>query len=418
MSHDSDQPQALSHRQLRTEDAVDDVVGNLRDLVGGCARQALLQQHGEGFGRDALGVFDREVRLEAPVGSLRHPNEGVRLAAWNAMALIERTHRDARLDLAESVRNPDEELDAILTVGKQLEVLDQSTQPLGHSCHPARSSTMIGVHLTFPIRSDKLALSVRVERHVAHAETPFQTIDIYDTAALGRILTLDGHIQLATLDERAYHEALVQVPLLNTEEARRALVVGGGDGGVLREICRHESIERIEIVEIDRAVIDLCREHLPEVSDGAFDDPRVHLHVGDAFAFVAGAHGEYDLIVVDCTDVYEEEDGGISAMLFTDDFYRDCLRCLAPGGFVVTQADNLLFCPYSRETILQAFGRVFPATGSYWALVPSFGGFSGYAWASRGHSMAGKWSDLVEPRSFTYLDQSTYELGMGRLPIG
>lgn len=274
------------------------------------------------------------------------------------------------------------------------------------------------MHLAFPIRGDKLAMSVRVERHVAHFESPFQTIDLYDTAALGRILTLDGHIQLASLDEKAYHEALVQVPLLNVPNARSALVVGGGDGGVLREICRQPSIERVDIVEIDQAVIEICREHLPELSSGAFDDPRVNLHVGDAFAFLADAQIEYDLIVVDCTDVYEEEDGGISAMLFTDAFYRDCLRCLSPGGFVVTQADNLLFCPYSLEAILNAFGRVFPATGSYWAMVPSFGGYSGYAWASRGTRPAPQWKDLPNTSvPLDYLRESTYDLGMGPMPI-
>lgn len=334
------------------------------------------------------------------------------------MPLVEGSARHARVHVDEPLAQANQHLDAVCPIGKHRQVVQESLQACRQRPFLGRPFTMSRMHLAFPIRSDKLAMSVRVERHVAHFESPFQTIDLYDTVALGRILTLDGHIQLATLDEKAYHEALVQVPLLNVPDARSALVVGGGDGGVLREICRHPSIERIDMIEIDQAVIDLCREHLPELSRGAFDDPRVNLHVGDAFGFLAAARTEYDLIVVDCTDVYEEEDGGISAMLFTEDFYRDCLRCLSPGGFVVTQADNLLFCPYSLQAVLNAFGRTFPAIGSYWALVPSFGGYSGYAWASRGSKPVSRWKDLPSRAvPLDYLSESTYDLGMGPLPI-
>lgn len=274
------------------------------------------------------------------------------------------------------------------------------------------------MHLSIPIRSDKLSMSVEVTP-VASLTTEFQTIDVYDSVAFGRMLLLDGHIQLTTLDEKAYHEALVHVPLLNVPNPQRALVVGGGDGGVIRELCRWPSMEHIDMVEIDEGVIKICREHLPSVSNGAIDDPRVHLHLGDAFAFVKQSKGPYDLIVVDCTDVYEEEDGGLSEMLFTDEFYRDCRSCLSPSGFVVTQADNLLFCPYSLDAIREAFGRTFSAVGLYWAMVPSFGGFSGYCWASNGPEVAASFGDLpASPMEFEYLNALTYDLGMRRLPFG
>lgn len=238
--------------------------------------------------------------------------------------------------------------------------------------------------LTFPIRSGKLTMSVEVSALVESVRTDFQQIDVYDSEVFGRMLLLDGHIQLTTFDERAYHEALVWAPLSNVADPRSALVVGGGDGGVLRELCRHRSIERIDMVEIDQGVIDVCRRTMPSLSDGAFDDPRVHLTVGDAFAFVKSADGPYDLIVVDCTDVYEEEEGELSEMLFTEDFYQDVKRLLAPGGFVVTQADNMVFCPYSLDEIERLFSGVFPSVGSYWATVPSFGGFSAFCWGSHG----------------------------------
>jgi len=268
-------------------------------------------------------------------------------------------------------------------------------------------------NLTFPIRSDRLSMNVQASEHLLHRVTEFQTIDIYQTEVFGRALLLDGHIQLTEFDERAYHEALVQIPLLSIDEPRKALVVGGGDGGVLRENCRHRTIERVDMVEIDVAVVEASREFLPFVSDGAFDDPRVNLVIGDAFPFVKQATEKYDLIVVDATDVYEEEVGELSEMLFTSEFYADCKRALSDRGFIVTQADNLVFCPYSLEAILSEFGKVFPKTGSYQALVPSFGGFSAYVWGSLGSEIRTDWQ--ATDIQLRYLDALTYGLAFGDL---
>jgi spermidine synthase len=257
-----------------------------------------------------------------------------------------------------------------------------------------------------------------VERTVAHVKTEFQTIDIVDSSAFGRILLLDGHVQLASLDEHAYHEALVQIPLLNLDRPKSALVIGGGDGGVLRELCKNPHIEHIDMAEIDRGVVDTCREHMPELNAGAFDDPRVHLHITDAFEFVKNATRKYDLIVADSTDVYEEEDGGLSDQLFTDAFYADCRAALSENGLIVTQADNLLFCPYSLEGIAAMFGRVFPHVGSYQALVPSFGGYSGFCYASNGLALRPRWTDLGEnavPQR--YLNEVTYNFAFTPLPF-
>ncbi len=241
--------------------------------------------------------------------------------------------------------------------------------------------------LNVPIRSDKFSLQIEMEP-VHRLKTEFQTIDIVDSVCFGRMLLLDGHIQLTELDEHAYHEALVHVPLLNCPTRRRALVVGGGDGGVIRELCRHDSIEHIDMVEIDAGVIEACRTYMPFVSGGAFDDPRVHLHVADAFPFVKQEQSPYDLIVVDSTDTYEDEEGEISEMLFTRGFYEDLKRLLTPGGFVVTQSDNPVFCPYSQDEILATLGAVFTQTLAYQAVIPSFGGVSGYVAATETGSLA------------------------------
>jgi spermidine synthase len=257
-------------------------------------------------------------------------------------------------------------------------------------------------------------MNVFVTEHVAHRETEFQTIDIYDTEVFGKVLFLDGHVQLAEMDEHAYHESLVHIPLLSIENPKRALVVGGGDGGVLRELVKHKSLERIDMVEIDRGVVEVCREHMPAVSGGGFDDPRVHLHIADAFPFVKQVSDKYDLIVMDSTDTYEEEDGALSEQLFTATFYEDCRTALSDRGILITQADNLVFCPYSLEAIRSTFAQVFAKTGSYQAIVPSFGGFSGFAWASNGANVSASWHDPQIP--LRYLNKATFALAFQ--PLG
>lgn len=265
-------------------------------------------------------------------------------------------------------------------------------------------------NLRIPIRSDKFGLDVLVNEVVASVKTDWQQIDIVDTDVFGRVLLLDGHVQLSLMDEKAYHESLVQIPLLNLQDATSALVVGGGDGGVIRELCRSQTIAHIDIAEIDAGVVETCRTYLPELSDGAFDDSRVHLHITDAFEFVKSTTHRYDLIVVDSTDVYEEEEGGLSEQLFTDSFYSDCRDHLTESGVVVTQADNLVFCPYSLEHIRAMFQRVFPTVGSYQALVPSFGGFSGFCYGTNGKPFCDSKTQDELGSKFVYLNESTYAL--------
>lgn len=275
-----------------------------------------------------------------------------------------------------------------------------------------------GQTFTFPIRSDKFAMQVEVREVLHRSQTEYQRIEIVDTLCFGRMLLLDGHIQLSELDERAYHESLVHIPLLNVENPKRALVVGGGDGGVLRELLKVPGLE-VDMVEIDMGVIDACRAQLPFLNEGCFESPRVNLYVQDAFPFVKDkSRGPYDLIVMDSTDTYEDEEGEISAMLFTQEFFRDCRELLSDDGFVVTQADNLVFCPYSLSQIMSEYGQVFDRVGSYQSLVPSFGGFSGYCWASKGAEVSADYPvERAEELDLRYLTETTYHLAFQTLPF-
>lgn len=276
---------------------------------------------------------------------------------------------------------------------------------------------MMADQLQYPIRSDKFAYVVEVSRRLADVQSPFQRIEIIETPAFGRMLLLDGHVQLAELDEFAYHEALVHLPLCSVSLPKKALVVGGGDGAVVRELIKHSSLINIDMVEIDRQVFDTVREHMPFLQGSAFEDKRVNLTIGDAFEFVKTAAPSYDLIVMDATDVYEEEEGELSEKLWTDEFYRDLARLLSPEGVLVTQADNLLFCPYSLDDILATWGKIFPQVGSYHAIVPSFGGYSGFAWASHGAGVKPAEASRYEGLGCRYLTATTVALCFEKLPF-
>ncbi len=254
---------------------------------------------------------------------------------------------------------------------------------------------------TIPIRSDRLTMTFSTGATLADETSAFQRIEVVETDVFGRVLLLDGHIQLATFDEAAYHELLVQLPAAQVPAVRRVLIVGGGDGGALREALRIEGVEEVVMVEIDARVIEVAKAHLPTLSEGAFEDPRARVVVGDAFAYVEGAEGPFDLIVVDSTDVYEEEEGELSEMLWTAGFYGRLLGLLSPGGIVATQADNLVFCPYSTEEVASLFRSVFPASGVYWGLVPSFGGFSGFCWGRRSGGLAAEFRPKATCRALT-----------------
>ena len=183
------------------------------------------------------------------------------------------------------------------------------------------------------------------------SETEHQRLIIFENADFGRVMMLDSIVQLTTKDEFVYHEMMSHVPLFAHGKAKKALIVGGGDGGVLREVLKHPEIEQATLCEIDRGVIDLCRQHFPEVSAGAYDDPRARIVIADGTKFVAETADRFDVIMIDSTDPV-----GPGAVLFTRDFYAGCARCLEPGGLLVTQ--NGL--PFLQAAGAQAERRLLP----------------------------------------------------------
>ena len=217
-----------------------------------------------------------------------------------------------------------------------------------------------------------------VEKVYFEKNTDHQRLMIFHNAVFGRVMVLDGIVQTTENDEFIYHEMLAHVPILAHGNVKRVLVIGGGDGGILREVIKHRLLETIIQVEIDRSVIEISREYLPKHSAGAFDDPRVSVVIEDGMVFVRDTPEQFDVIISDSTDPI-----GPGEVLFTRDFYSVCYRCLKPGGVFVAQNGVVFHQPDEVENSAQYLANIFNDWHFYSASVPSYvGGIMAFAWAS------------------------------------
>jgi spermidine synthase len=209
-------------------------------------------------------------------------------------------------------------------------------------------------------------------------KTGHQHLVIFTNATWGTVLMLDGVCQLSTRDEFIYHEMMAHVPLMALERPRRVLVVGGGDGGVLREVLKHPSVEKATLCEIDRAVIDLSLKHYPEIVGGAFDDRRAEVVIADGLKYVAETEARFDVIIVDSSEPI-----GPSAVLHTREFFTDCRRALKAGGVLVTQNGLPFLFPEHLAQTSGIFASLFKATSPFLCTQPCyFGGPFALNWAS------------------------------------
>lgn len=218
----------------------------------------------------------------------------------------------------------------------------------------------------------------RASRVLHREQTDHQDLVLFENEIFGRMLMLDGITQLTLADEFVYHEMMAHVPIIGHGRAQRVLIVGGGDGGVAREVLRHTGVERVVQVEIDAGVVDFSRKYLPEVSNGAFDDPRFELVIADGARFVEETEERFDVICVDSTDPI-----GPGAVLFTREFYAACHRALTPGGVLVTQNG----VPFTQGSELRQscayFRDIFADHWAYRATIPTYVlGEMALGWAS------------------------------------
>lgn len=220
----------------------------------------------------------------------------------------------------------------------------------------------------------------RVVRELVRAKSDFQDILIFESASHGRVMLLDGVVQITEADEFVYQEMLTHVPLLAHGACARVLVIGAGDGGVLRRVLQHSSIRRAVMVEIDGEVIRLAKQFLPAIGGTAWTDRRADIVIGDGIDYVRQAtDGSFDAIIVDSTDP-----AGVGEVLFTDEFYCNAARVLSADGVIVNQSGvPFMQADELRETSARR-ARAFPHVGAYVAAVPTYvGGFMALGFASK-----------------------------------
>jgi len=176
-------------------------------------------------------------------------------------------------------------------------------------------------------------LSIEVEEVLFQGKSQYQDILVFKSKTYGKVLVLDGVIQITERDEFSYQEMMAHLPLCSHPNPKKVLVIGGGDGGILREVCKHKELQEVTICEIDQMVIDVSKKYLPSTSVG-YDDPRVRVHIGDGAAFMAERKAEFDVILVDSSDPV-----GPAESLFQASFYQCMREALRPNGIICTQGE-------------------------------------------------------------------------------
>ncbi|WP_300002181.1 polyamine aminopropyltransferase [uncultured Cedecea sp.] len=241
---------------------------------------------------------------------------------------------------------------------------------------------------------DKFGQYFAIDNVLYHEKTCHQDLIIFENAAFGRVMALDGVVQTTERDEFIYHEMMAHVPLFAHGQAKHVLIIGGGDGGMLREVARHKTVETITMVEIDAGVVSFCRQYLPNHSAGSYDDPRFKLVIDDGVNFVNQTSQTFDVIISDCTDPI-----GPGESLFTSAFYEGCHRCLNPNGIFVAQNG---VCFLQQDEAIDSHRKLshsFQDVSFYQAAIPTyFGGIMTFAWASDNPGMRHLSSELIQAR--------------------
>ncbi len=252
----------------------------------------------------------------------------------------------------------------------------------------------------FTDRDENIALSLRHKGNTLFREkSPYQKVEVFDTYAYGRMLACDDMVMCTENDEYVYHEMIAHVPMLTHKQAKKALVIGGGDGGTVRELLKHDNMEEVVMVEIDETVVEASKAHLPGLSS-ALDDPRLHLIHDDGIKYVQQAPSEtFDLVIVDSTDPVGPAKG-----LFTEDFYNDVYRILNEQGVMVTQSESPRFNVEVYKEIYQTFKRIFgkDSVFSYLLFIPTYPtGMWSFSYASKGDAHPWKSLNDREAQDFT-----------------
>ncbi len=211
-------------------------------------------------------------------------------------------------------------------------------------------------------------LSLRVNKQLYSHQSEYQRIDVFDTPEFGRVLALDGNIMLTERDEFIYDEMIVHVPMAVHPAVHKVLVIGAGDGGVVRELTRYKSVEQIDLVEMDKMVVETCRQYLPG-NACRLDDKRVHIFYEDGLKYIRRCENEYDLIIVDSNDPFGPSEG-----LFTREFYGNCCNALREDGIMVNQQGSPFYTEDANamQRSHKRIASTFPICRVYQAHIPTY----------------------------------------------
>lgn len=230
--------------------------------------------------------------------------------------------------------------------------------------------------------TQNVRFSMKVSKQVYSGKSDFQLIEIFDTAEFGRVLTLDGFLMLTQKDEFIYHEMITHVAMAtNLDKIKSVLVIGAGDGGTIRELCRYDSIKHIDMVEIDKQVVDVCKEYLPQTACKLTDN-RLTLIIADGLKYVRTKQNEYDLIIVDSTDPFGPGEG-----LFTKEFYGNCFNALTENGILINQHESPYYQNDARamQRAHRKLSSIFPVSYVYLVHIPTYpSGHWLFGYASKG----------------------------------
>ncbi|BDD08898.1 hypothetical protein FUAX_13300 [Fulvitalea axinellae] len=262
---------------------------------------------------------------------------------------------------------------------------DYDVSQLRHQRTDADGSPLRTKDIWFTERNDNIALSLKhAGDKLYEKKSPFQKVEIYDTYAYGNMLTLDGMVMTTEKDEYVYHEMISHIPSLTHPNPKRALVIGGGDGGTVRELLRHSSYDEVVMVEIDEAVVEASKEFLPSIAS-ALDHPKLSLRIDDGIKYVKETKGEaFDIVIVDSTDPVGPGEG-----LFTETFYRDVHRILKKDGIMVTQSESPRFNVKVFKEIFDCYGSIYGKENvhTYLAHIPTYPtGMWSFSYCSKGQA--------------------------------
>lgn len=218
------------------------------------------------------------------------------------------------------------------------------------------------------MHTPNVKFSIRVDKQLYSGQSDFQRIDVFESPEFGRFLTLDGFMMLTEKDEFIYHEMITHIPMAVHPNVKNVLVIGAGDGGVIRELVRYDDIENIDMVEIDPLVVEVAKKYLPKTAC-SFDDPRVNIYFEDGLRYIRFCENKYDLIIVDSTDPFGPGEG-----LFTREFYGNCYKALKEDGILINQHESPFYdedaaaCQRAHRNIVGTF----PISRVYQAHIPTY----------------------------------------------